>query len=270
MKFHNEDIQSLVELGLSIVQAKIFLTLVQIGTMKVQTISQVSKISRADVYRNLQQLHEKGLIEKEIARPVLFKVIQTQDALNILMERQSLKHKDLRVKTANLLDKYQRNKNKPLQVSHKFVFVPSREALIKRLNKAIKLSKKSIDVATSKTRLITAGYSLYENLQEAWGRGVKGRAVIDICDEKEQETLKEFWPSPYAEIRWLPKIPKTVMAMYDKKEVLIFTNPKAQLTESPALWSDVPSILGMAGDYFELLWCTSMECPNYHLDDSKG
>ncbi len=269
MEFPNDDIQSLVDLGLSIVQAKIFLTLIQTGTMKAQTISQLSKISRADVYRNLNKLHKIGIIEKQIARPELFTAIQTQDAFNILMERQSLKLKELRVKTAKLLKKYQENKNQPFYSMFKFVFVPSRETLINRLNTAIELSKERIDVATSKIRLLNAGHSLYDNLQKAWDRGVKGRAIIDICDEKEHEKLKEFWPTQRAEIRWLPQIPKTVMAMYDKKEIFIFTNPEAQLTESPALWSNVPSLVSMAEDYFELLWCTAMENSDYHLDGSN-
>ena len=269
MEFPNDDIQSLVDLGLSIVQAKIFLTLIQTGTMKAQTISQVSKISRADVYRNLEKLHNIGLLERQIARPELFTAIQAQDALNILMERQSLKHKELRVKTANLLKKYQENKNQLFYSQFNFVFVPSREALIKRLNKAIELSREEIDVATSKIRLMNAGHSLYENLQKAWDRGVKGRAIIDVCDEKEHEALKEFWQTPLAEIRLLPQVPKTVMAMYDKKEVFIFTNPAAQLTESPALWSNLPSLVSMAEDYFESLWCKAMENPQYHKDEPK-
>jgi hypothetical protein len=94
----------------------------------------------------------------------LFTAIETQDALNILMEHQSLKHKELRVKTANLLKKYQENKKQLFYFQFHFVFVPSREALIKRLNKAIELSKKEIDVATSKIRLMNTGHSLYENL----------------------------------------------------------------------------------------------------------
>ena len=269
MEFSNDDIQSLVDLGLSIVQAKIFLTLIQTGTMKAQTISQLSKISRADVYRNLEKLHNIGLLERQIARPELFTAIQTQDALNILMERQSLKYKELRVKTANLLKKYQENKDQLFYSQFNFVFVPSREALIKRLNKAIELSREEIDVATSKIRLMNAGHSLYENLQKAWDRGVKGRAIIDVCDEKEHEALKEFWQTPLAEIRWLPQVPKTVMAMYDKKEVFIFTNPTAQLTESPALWSNLPSLVSMAEDYFESLWYKAMENPQYHKDEPK-
>jgi hypothetical protein len=44
------------------------------------------------------------------------------------------------------------------------------------------------------------------------------------------------------------------MAMYDKKEVLIFTFPEADLKDSPALWSDDSSLVGIAEHYFEAMW----------------
>ena len=269
MEFPQEDIQSLVDLGLTFVQAKIFLTLVQAGTMKAQTISQVSKVTRADVYRTLHKLQECGLIEKEITRPALYRAIPTKDALNIMMERYTLKHKKLKVKTANLLYKYQKNTIRSFS-QFNFVLVPSREALIKRLKKAIDSAENSIDVSTSRNRLAHACYSLSENLKKAWERGVKGRAVIDRGNEgTDCEIIQRCWMAPYAGIRYLPTVPRTVMAMYDKTEVFVFKDPTAQLKESPALWSNVPSLVGMAEDYFDILWSTAMESPNYHLDGSE-
>ena len=60
-----EDFQILVDLGLTLLQAKVFLALLVRGTSKVTEISQVSKVSRPDVYRSLSKLQEFGLVEKE-------------------------------------------------------------------------------------------------------------------------------------------------------------------------------------------------------------
>ena len=268
MEFSQEDLQSLVDLGLTFVQAKIFLTLIQTGIIKAQTISKLTKVSRADVYRTLAKLQEDGLVEKQISKPALFSAIPEKDAFNLLMERQTLKHRELKFKTANLLRKYQKEKHSSFH-QFGFVFVPSREALIKRLNKAIERTHKSIDISTTCKRLTSAGFSLSENLTNAWDRGVKGRAVIDVSEDRECDAIKEFWCAPYAEIRYIPRVPKTVMALYDKTEVFVFTNPSAQLNESPALWSNVPSLVAMATDYFEILWSTAMERPDYHLDGTN-
>ena len=269
MEFPEEDVKSLIDLGLTFVQAKVFLALIQTGSMKAQTISDVTKVSRADVYRTLSRLQENGLVEKQIAKPTIYSSIPTEEAIDLLMHRQNLKHKELLFRKAKLLHKYKKKKKTALN-QRNFVFVPSTESLIKRLNKAIERTEKSIDLSTSCKRLTAAGFSLSEKLQNAWERGVKGRAVININGVGECESIKNFWCAPQAKIRYIPKIPRTVMVMYDKKEVFIFTNPTAQLKESPALWSNVPSIVAMVEDYFEILWSTAMEKPEYHIDDFKN
>jgi len=70
-----------------------------------------------------------------------------------------------------------------------------------------------------------------------------------------------------ADVRYISKVPRTVMVMYDKKEVFIFVKPNADLKESPALWSNDPSLLAMVKDYFEILWKTAMQIPEYNLNN---
>ena len=50
--------------------------------------------------------------------------------------------------------------------------------------------------------------------------------------------------------RTMYKLQQLVMAMYDKKEVFIYIEPTADLEESPALWSNNPSLLALAKDCF--------------------
>jgi hypothetical protein len=59
------------------------------------------------------------------------------------------------------------------------------------------------------------------------------------------------------------------MAIYDRKEILIITNPHARLSESPALWSNNSSLISGMCDYFTILWTTAMEEPTYNLDDEQ-
>ena len=141
MEFPEKDIKTFVELGLSHVETKIFLTLIQSGTLKVETISKLSNISRGDVYRNLSKLQNDGLVEKQISRPAMFSAIPINDAIEGLINRQKIKQKKIQLEAANLLNKYKRKKDYPSDKCG-FVFVPSREALIKHLNKAIKKYQK--------------------------------------------------------------------------------------------------------------------------------
>jgi hypothetical protein len=58
-----------------------------------------------------------------------------------------------------------------------------------------------------------------------------------------------------------PGSPKTVLGIYDKKEVFMIIDPKEGLFDSPALWSNSQSLISVVQDYFEILWLTTMEKP---------
>lgn len=263
-----EDLQTLMELGLTLLQAKVYLGLVQTGTANVREIAQVSKVARPDVYRILSKLHEFGLIDYVIAKPSLFRAIPTQIALKVLMHHKTQKHKELKTKTTALIHKYNKKNNHDLlQADSKFVYVPSKEALISKLKKAIDSTQESIDASTSCKRFTYACYILGRRLKNAWNRDVKGRVVINSTEQNQPALIKECWRAPWADIRYTPTVPRTVMVMYDKKEVFIFTKPESNLKDSPALWSNDPSLLAMAEDFFELLWITAMEISEYNLDN---
>ena len=66
----------------------------------------------------------------------MFSAIPINDAIEGLINRQKLKQKQIQLDAANLLNKYNRKKRSPSD-KRGFVFVPSREGLIKHLNSAI-------------------------------------------------------------------------------------------------------------------------------------
>jgi len=265
----SEDLQTLNNLGLTLLQAKVYLALLQSEPIKAGMLAKASQVARPDVYRTLLKLLELGLIEKEIATPIVYRAIPIDIALSILLEHKNKQHDELKAKSTNLLNKYKNGKNSSYFPESSFVFVPSKESLMKRLKKAINSTQNSIDVSTSCNRLTYACDSLFDCLQGAWDRGVKGRAIINLEEEKRPKIIMKCWRIPYATLRYVPSIPKTVMVKYDNKEVFIFTRPTAELNNSPALWSNDPSIINMAEDYFEILWITALQEPNYNIDKEE-
>lgn len=260
-----EEVQTLIDLGLTSLQARIYLALCQTETSKAATISKVTKVARSDVYRTMYKLYELGLVEKEITNPVTFRATSIETGIAFLLERKTKRNDELKSKTATLLLRLNKKTihNDSFQEESKFVLIPSSEVLIKRLTEAIDNTQISIDVATSFKRFNHTCYRLAEPLEKAWSRGVKGRAVIEDT-EPFLEDLKAYWKAPSAEIRYVPTHPKTVMTMYDKKEVFIYVKPRADLKESPALWTNNINLLSMAEDCFEILWKTAKKlgkCP---------
>jgi sugar-specific transcriptional regulator TrmB len=255
----SREVQTLIDLGLTSLQARIYLALYQTGTSEAATISKVTKVARSDVYRTMYKLQQLGLIEKEITNPIRFKAIPIETGFSILLERKAKKYNELKSKTNSLLLTLKKKTNceNSFQGESKFVLIPSREVLIQSLTKAIGNTQTNIDVSTSVRRFKLACYRLAESLEKAWQRGVKGRAIIEETEEPFLEVVEASWKNPSAVIRYTPTIPKTVMAIYDKKEVFIYIEPTADLEESPALWSNNPSLLALAKDCFETLWKTA-------------
>jgi sugar-specific transcriptional regulator TrmB len=85
--------KTLRELGLSLLQAKVYLALVKLGTHStVKAISICSKVARQDVYRTITELREFGLVEMVIGNPALFRAIPLQETVSILMEKKKPKN----------------------------------------------------------------------------------------------------------------------------------------------------------------------------------
>ena len=264
------NIQALIDLGLNSSEARVYSALCETGTAKAATIAKVSTVARPDVYRALSKLNELGLVEKIIAQPFSFRPNPIETGVAILLERKTKKYNELKSKSASLIHRLNnKNTHKDSYPESQFVLIPSKEVLIKRLTKTIEKTQTSIDVSTTWKRFKFACYRLAEPLQKAWPRGVKGRVIVEESEEPSLELVKTYWKRPHAEIRQIQFHPKSVMAIYDKKEVFIYTIPTADLTESPALWSNNPSLVAMAADCFEAVWNTAQELPKYSTDDNQ-
>ena len=268
MSYKEESVEVLKNLGLTSCQARIYLSLISCGASTVKQISIVSKMAREEVYLVLPKLHALGLIEKILERPIKYKAIPLQECISNLLEERKSKTVELEMRSKELIQNYkQTNFNgKNSTQLRQFIFVPSKQALLKKIKKSVTNAKKSIYVLTSCKRLTCACNSLFETIQDAWDRGVKGRAIINIPKGNHLDMINGCWSRPSAELRFIPNFPRTVIAMYDKREVYIFTEPDADLTESPALWSNYPSLISVIDDFFEVLWSTAMERPQYYLD----
>ena len=258
MDLQDADIQTFLSLGLNSSEARVFVALYKIGTAEASKIAKDSTVARPEVYRALSNLHKLGLVEKIIAHPSRFRAVPIETGVDVLLKHKTKKYNELKSKSASLIRRInKKNIHKESYQESQFVLIPSKEALIKQLIKTIEKTQTSIDVSTSWKRFKSACYRLAEPLEKAWLRGVIGRAIIEKTEEPALEFVKTYWQSPQAEIRHVNFPPKSIMALYDEKEVYIYIIPTAAMTESPALWSNNPSLVAMAEEHFETKWKTA-------------
>jgi sugar-specific transcriptional regulator TrmB len=258
---------TLNQLGLTLLETRVYLALCKHRSLSTRAICRLTKISQPDTYRVLAKLQRKGLVEKIIKRPAKFKIVPCDKGISFLLERKKTEYINLESKTQKVLCALKdKTVAKSVETeSSQFVLIPQREAVVNKINDAIERTRRSVDVFLSWKRfLLGITRAFAESSERAWNRSVTFRIVVESpeTDERAEQAVQFAKKSPFCNIRFMPGRPRTVIGIYDRKEVFMIINPREGLLDSPALWSNNHSLISALQDYFDVLWLTSIEVPN--------
>ncbi len=258
LSIQQQKIKTLMDLGLTLQESKIYCALVKIGPTRVSKISKTSQISRADAYRTAKKLERLGLIEKIISKPVVYDAVEPKVAINFLLDCKLKNFEEVKLKSYSLLkDLEKKVKNKPHEKQDETIWIPSKQALIERIKQSVDKTQRTIEILTTNMRLTQACYTFCNCLDNAWSRNVKCRVLVQEPTQKQLTLFKKAYPKPCCEFCFFTHKPLAVIAIYDDKEVFVITNIEATLKNSSSLWSSNKSIVGLAKHYFETMWKSS-------------
>jgi sugar-specific transcriptional regulator TrmB len=257
LEFKEESLQLMNSLGLSVLEAKVYLTLAKIGKASAKTISKASNISQPDVYRVLSKLENHGLVEREVAIPNQFKATALDEGLALLLQRRDNQSAMLHKKATELLQDFKEKEEKTAlqEETPKFVLVPA--AHVYKIRNAVDNAQTDVLCFTSldmfrKVRFIT---------EDVWKRCVKRGIKFQfiIGNPHDEKVILKLDPvlknNDYFEIKWTrPAMP--CMVLIDGKEVFLRTEMNL---EAPVLWSNNPVIVAMIQEHFETKWKTLKE-----------
>ena len=269
MKRLEDAIDTLKELGLSTVQAKTYLALVKTDTSTIKEIATLSQVPRTDLYRSIQELENKGLVDRILSKPTQFKPIPVDECIELLYQRTVAKNRELKKKAFKLrnnLKNEEHYRSSELN-SSEYVLVPKSRAA-EKIRKAIHATEATLDVVSSWERFSSAMFTFAHELENAWSRGVKCRFIVEkpISEESLSNGVGSYRRNYPCKFRFTPTCPQTVISIYDSKEVVLVENPVAPLKGSNVLWSNNKSLISMTKDFFEILWITAKEEPNFQTD----
>jgi sugar-specific transcriptional regulator TrmB len=250
--------QLLTRLGLTPLEARIYLSLCKYGRLTAKALNCLTKIAQPDIYRVATQLQKQGMIEKVIEKPVRFGAIPIEKGVAFLLERRKADQNDLKLKSELLLREFKERPSEAIEIeTAHFVMIPQKEIIVNKIREAIEKSTRNIDMYLSWKRFFTGVKDTFAECSEnAWAIGVRFRVVVEKPETAADIELANQFSrrSPFCNVRFLQGSPKTVFGIYDKKEVFIIVNPKSGLLDSPALWSNNQSLISAMRDYFEVLW----------------
>jgi|WetSurMetagenome_2_1015567.scaffolds.fasta_scaffold286530_1 sugar-specific transcriptional regulator TrmB len=249
----NEYIQALMKLGLTFLQAKIYTTIVKLGTPEVRKISVTSTVARPDVYRIIPTLEQIGIVEKIISTPNTYKAIPITEALSILLQKKIDEDAELQKKTMTLITNFHEKTDAvPEEEGSQFVITSERKLFLKKFTESVNSAKSTEDFigkadAFPKTLMCQA-----ENFKAIMEKGVKIRFITEDTTKLESilDIIRELQKNPLFELKVTSGDSLVCMLIMDNKEV----NIQMSCGAVPSLWSNNPLLVKIVANYFKTLW----------------
>jgi sugar-specific transcriptional regulator TrmB len=251
----NEDVQTLVSLGLTLRQSKVYLILAKMDKASVNNLASVAKIDRANVYRTIKQLQELRLVEKIISNPTAYKALSLKEGVTLLLQSQKKEYKDKQTQASMLVRKYEQKSKINIIEDYQFSLIPSGAFVNRKIVEIIESNKELHEIIVywqDFERLPEEIVALWSKLLK---RGVEIKIIV-YSDKKVQlpARYEPFRNLRNIEIRITDKKPQTTLSIYDKKIALLSTTPMISQPMNSHLLMENPTIVGVIQEYFELMW----------------
>jgi PAS domain S-box-containing protein len=250
---YDENIRTLINLGLTGAQAKIFVSLLRMGQATIKEVAKVSKVARPDTYRALSELQEIGIVEKIISMPIKFNSLSIKDSVEILISKRNNETLELNKKANKLIEKFEKINTEPQREDDKLVLIPE-DALDLELRKHLEKSEDSVYIIVSSQRMFGWVSENFECIEEA----LKRKVAIHVVTEKFlkpnlSKEIAALAQNPNFEIRHIVVLPTAWLALYDH-EILVLTT-----SLNSAVISSNKILIELAKDYFDAAWFSSIE-----------
>jgi hypothetical protein len=143
--------------------------------------------------------------------------------------------------------------------------IPAGPANLKAFIDGLNEARTSVDDVLNWKGFETSIINVPEIYFDALKRGVKIRYITNIqsVDERTKtkviNKLKMLRKLGYFEVRTINVDPLCVFAVFDGFKTCMCTLPTPNPIETPALWSNNPTLVNLAQSYFDCLWLNCLK-----------
>ncbi len=156
----NEDrLRKMQNLGLTEYQARIYLTLLDLGEAIASQLPSLSRVPRTRIYSTMNQLHEKGLVEIIPEKPTKYVPVPIEAYIEKVAERKRLEASELEMNVDDYSLEFAITPTVEVQKAGRFEAIYGRRNVRERLSKMYDGAKKEILLVgtwASPTRLVRA------------------------------------------------------------------------------------------------------------------
>lgn len=252
-KAQDEPIQILINLGLTFLQTKVYITLAKSGASTGRTTAKKAHVASQDVYRILNELQEKGLVEKIVTKPAMYKATPFKEGVSVLLQNKKEEYLKIETQAKMVNDFSFENINSDTMQEKLHFIIDSEYTLIKKAHeKMAEMAKKSIDIIVPLRMDRTMVFRDWSFLETAARRGVKIRIITQKANgESSTRNSKTLSEDLLFEHGYLSEfsIPFGIH-IFDKQEMTFSLSEKPV----PGMRTDNPNVIKLAEAYFENMW----------------
>jgi len=258
----DETIETLINLGLTVLQAKVYVALAKLGTSTGRAIAKEAKVASQDVYRILSELQETGLVEKIIAKPNMYHAMPPSKGLSMLLQRRKAQTKELE-KTANLISKmFDCTLNSAEKTDMgSFILIQKEEPIKSKAFELLDSAQVSLELMHD-TRDSVAYGELYNIGQKLSDKEIKVRDVISRSNQSLQvmkalaSIIQKY---PTFQVKFIDFTAPARLIIKDSREVLVSATTKTNGSLQAFLWSDNPILVQIIQQWFNNIWEKSVQ-----------
>jgi len=254
--FEEYHLETLIQLGLTPNQSKLYLSLLRAGKSTGRTLSKETSFARQEVYRILEGLHERGLVEKILNTPTEFKAVKIQESISILMLEKTRELEQTKERIQSLIDEYSPMEEVTPEKEYRFLLIPPKRLVNETRERMLENSKKSIQLITTKRRFIQGISHFFEIYERSLQRNVDAKIIVNTCEKTDSigtNKLQLLERYPNFSLRAVAQSKSNILII-DKSEAMITLHPKVDLGASPVLWTNHPELVAVFQDYFQSIW----------------
>ncbi len=218
MPINEERLGKMKELGLTDYQARVYLTLLDLGVSKASQIPTLSRVPRTRIYSTMGQLHEKGLVEIIPESPIKYKPVHIEDFLERVAESHRQSADEIAEKKDSLMNEFAVRATTEAEEIGRFEAIYGRRNVRDRLNRMYEESEKeilSVGTVQSPIRILRSRLPTIEEKFNA-GVDIKYAFPIDGSNRDNAQIL-----SQYADVRNIDLSLSMYYLVIDSKQALL-------------------------------------------------
>ena len=258
--------QELTDFGLSINQAKVYLSVARSKIATVDTISRETRLYRQDVYKIMPILEKKGLVVKIIDRPTKFESLPIEKAIDALISKERKTAEDRLSRLESISEKLKskvvswQKENQKTKVEPKFRLLVNDSEIRNVFDLSFENVKEELNLVTTPELAPYITRILNERIGLLAKKRIKTRIIVDnpSGDFKKAKKIVQGLQSIDSKLFLLIKqLPGTFFPPYrvfDDKEAWIMISKETETGHPCFLWTNAPNVIKFYKESFEKAW----------------